>query len=124
MCKIERDADLLEKLPEGAKGLMEQLLVYEVGQHGLRHMRRASRKISWSTLFAIIFVAVLTAVIDWLLAYLALTYGWGWWLPFGIVTLFGLMLSLSGIGQLFVYPDDSDRYPDDDSDQDPAAASR
>jgi hypothetical protein len=107
MRKIERDADILEKLPPPAKALMENLLVWEVSQHGLRRMRRASRKISWSALFAILFVAGITAGIDWALAFLAITYGWGWWIPFGIVTLFGLLLSVTGIGQLFVYPDDN-----------------
>lgn len=34
-------------------------------------------------------------------------YAWGWWIPFGIVTLFGLLLILVGIGQLFVYADEN-----------------
>ncbi|AFJ33953.1 MULTISPECIES: hypothetical protein [Mycobacterium] len=104
--KIERDANLFEKLPPRAKDLMEDLLTWEVGQHGLRRMRRASRKISGSTAAAIIIVAILTALIDWPLAYWAMKYAWGWWIPFGIVTLFGLLLILVGIGQLFVYPDE------------------
>jgi hypothetical protein len=106
--KIERDANILEKLPPRAKELMEDLLVWEVGQHGLRRMRRASRKISWSTAAAIVFVGLLTAAIDWPLAYCAIKYGWGWWLPFGVVTLFGLLLILVGaVGQLFDYPDEN-----------------
>lgn len=105
--KIERDAAIVEKLPAEAREVMERLLYFEVSEHALRRMRRAAREISWSALVAILFVAGVTALIDWLFAFLAINYGWGWWIPFVIVTLFGLMLSVTGIGQLFKYPDEN-----------------
>jgi len=112
--KIERDVELVDRLPAQAKDVMERLLYYEVSQHALRRMRMATRKVSGAAVFALIFVAGVTALIDWLFAYLAITYGWGWWIPFGIVTLFGLLLSTTGIGQLFVYPDEDDGDETDD----------
>jgi fatty acid desaturase len=105
--KIERDAAIVEHLPADAKQVMERLLYYEVSQHALRRMRRAARTVSGSTAFALVFIAGITAAIDWLFAFLAITYGWGWWIPFGIVSLFGLLLSTVGIGQLFEYPNEN-----------------
>lgn len=112
--KIERDASLLAKLPAEAKGVIESLLIYEVNQHALRRMRRAARKLDGSALFTIVLIAAVTAGIDWFLAYLAIKYGWGWWIAFGVVTLFGLLLSLAGYGQLYKYPDEDDESAGDE----------
>jgi hypothetical protein len=111
--KIERDAALAEKLPPDARQVMDILLQFEVGQHASRRMRQASRQISWASIAAIVIVAAVTVLVCWGLAYLAVTFGWGWWIPFGGVALFGLLLSLSGAGQLFKYPDDDAPASDD-----------
>jgi hypothetical protein len=106
--KIERDVALFEKLPAEAKAVMAELLQYEVGQHTLRRMRVVSRRVSRPAAAAMLVIAVATAALDWPLAYWAITYGWGWWIPFGVVTLFGLLLTVvGGVGQLFVYPDEN-----------------
>ena len=120
--KIERDAELFEKLPPDAREILEILLRFEVGQHATRRMRQASRQISWASVAAIVFVAAVTVLVCWGLAYLAVTFGWGWWLPFGGVALFGLLLSLTGAGQLFKYPDDEDAPDNDDPDAAPGNA--
>jgi hypothetical protein len=113
--KIERDAALLAKLPADAKGVMETLLFYEVNRHALRRMQRASRTIDKSALATIIFIAALTALIDWGLATLAINYGWGWWIPFAAITLFGLLLSLAGYWQLYKDPAEDTEPTDNES---------
>ena len=101
--KIERDAALLQTLPEAAKPIMEDLIKYEVEQHCDRRKLRADRHIDSSAVAAMVFIAVVTAGVGWGFADLAVTFGWGWWIPFGVVTGFGLLLMLSGARQLFYY---------------------
>lgn len=120
MRKLERDAALAEKLPPEARQVMDILLHFEAGQHAMRRMRQASRQVSWSSVVAMVLIAGLTALLCWGIAALAVSYGWGWWIPFAGVALFGLLLSLTGLGQLFTYPDED---ADDDENTDDGDAS-
>lgn len=103
--KIERDAALLKELPETAKAVMEDLIAYEVQQHSDRRKQRAIRRVNKGTVAALVFIAVVTASIGGGLAFLAVDHGWGWWVPFGIVTGFGFLLMAVGAGQIFTYGD-------------------
>lgn len=103
--KIERDAALLKELPDAAKAVMEDLIAYEVQQHSDRRKQRAIRRVNKGAVAALIFIGVVTTPIAGGLAYLAVGHGWGWWMPFGLVTGFGLMLIAVGAGQIFYYGD-------------------
>lgn len=112
--KIERDVGLLASLPADAKAEMEVLLAHEVHQHALRRMQRVSRKLNRAAVGALIFMAGVTAIIGWVFASLAITYAWGWWIPFGIFTLLGLGLSFTQSAQLYEYPDETRPGPHTD----------
>ncbi|WP_423488471.1 hypothetical protein [Mycobacteroides sp. PCS013] len=109
--KVEKEAALADVLTGDAKTVIEQLIEFDVHQLALQRIKRASRKISWSSVTAIVFVALITAGIGWGLAYLALNHGWYWWILFTITTFFGIALAVAGAGQLFEYDDETD--PDD-----------
>lgn len=103
--KIERDAALLKELPDAARAVMEDLITYEVQQHSDRRKQRAIRRVNKGTVGALVFIALVTAPIGGCLAYLAVAHGWGWWIPFGIVTGFGVLLMAVGANQIFSYND-------------------
>jgi hypothetical protein len=106
--KIERDANLAEKLPEPAKNVLADLLFTEVSLHALRRTRRTQRKIDWETVGGALLLTGLSAALDWLFAFLAIRHGWGWWIAFGIVSLNGLLFIIVTLGEIFTYPDESD----------------
>ncbi|KLO38479.1 hypothetical protein [Mycobacterium haemophilum] len=103
--KIGRDAALLKELPEAAQPVMEDLIKYEVEQHSDRRKQRAVRHIYPGAVLGMIFIAGLTFALSWGLAYLAVNYGWWWWVPFGALTGSGLLLMVATGGQIFYYGD-------------------
>lgn len=110
--KIERDLSIFDRLPADAKNHLEQLLNFEVAEYSTNRARRARRQFRKTALPTLIFVLVVTAAVGWGLARLAISYGWGWWIPFGIWTSFGLLLGSAGLGQLYDDPGgDSDPVP-------------
>ncbi|MDX1873552.1 hypothetical protein SBI67_15625 [Mycolicibacterium sp. 120266] len=107
--KIERNAELLSKLPDSAKPHMEALILDQLQQHSYRQKQRAERHIDAAAVCTMVFLALVTVGIGWGLAYLAVNYGWGWWIPFGLVMAFGLLLMLSGVGSIFYFGDEPPR---------------
>lgn len=106
--KVEKEAALADVLTGNSKTVVEQLIEFDVHQLALQRIKRASRKISWSSVAAIVLIALITAGIGWGLAYLAINYGWYWWILFAITTFFGIALAIAGAGQLFEYDDEAD----------------
>lgn len=105
--RMKRHSDLLEHLPETAKGHMERLVDSEAKTYADDQIFRMRRKLDGGTLAALIFVGVLTA--GAIVAGFALAGLWGWWIHFlsGTVALFGLLLMIVGLGQVWKLPDET-----------------
>ncbi|ORV41887.1 hypothetical protein AWC00_13980 [Mycobacterium conspicuum] len=109
--KIERDSAILKELPETAKPVMEDLIRYEVQQHSDRRKQRAVRHINPVAVAGMIIIAGITFALGWGLAYLAVKHGWFWWIPFGALTGFGLLLMASGGRTVVYYGDEAPGRP-------------
>lgn len=104
--RMKRHGELLEHLPAGAKGHMERLLGAEAEAYADDQIFRMRRRLDGGTLAALIFVGVLTA--GAIVGGFALAGLWGWWIHFvsGTVALFGLLLMIVGVGQVWKMPSD------------------
>ena len=105
--RIKRHAELWQILPEEAGADFARLLNSETSQYVDRRLRKAERKLNGSTLAALIFVGLLTAGLTWPLVSLALVF-WPAWILAGAVALFGALLMIVGLGQLYRYPSTDD----------------
>ncbi|GBG35818.1 hypothetical protein [Mycobacterium montefiorense] len=101
--RIAKDAELYKEVPTSSKQALEDLISQEVQLH----IRRRLRKISWSAVATLIFVAAVTAAAGGGLAWLALNVTGFFWFVFAPVAFFGFALTAAGFFQLFTYPDGS-----------------
>ncbi|WP_155896866.1 hypothetical protein [Curtobacterium sp. UNCCL17] len=104
--RMKRHSDLLEHLPETAKGHMARLVDSEAEAYADDQIFRMRRKLDGGTLAALILVGVLTAGV--IVAGFSLAGLWGWWIHFvtGLIALFGLLLMIAGRGQVWKLPDE------------------
>ncbi|PZF61891.1 hypothetical protein DEJ33_15775 [Curtobacterium sp. MCPF17_047] len=106
--RMKRHSDLLEHLPADAQVHMERLLAAESENYADDQIFRMKRKLDGGSLAALIFVGVLTAGV--IVAGFALAgVLHAPWVHFitGTVALFGLLLMIVGLGQVWKDPEAS-----------------
>jgi hypothetical protein len=101
---MSRHAKLYEALPEESREPIRKLLEFEAANYARTLMRKGTRKLNGGNLAAVIVVAVLTGVVEYVLVYIAFT----WW-PASLMAgaVFGFSAALLSVGarQMYVYED-------------------
>lgn len=100
--RIEKDTALLEAVPKDCKPDLHALICDEVQTH----IKRRQRRVDWSAIVALVFVATVTGGVCWLLAYLALNFSGWFWFAFVPAAVFGVALFTTGLFRIFIYPGD------------------
>jgi hypothetical protein len=99
---MSRHAKLHEALPEESRAPIQKLLEFEAAKYARTLMRKGTRKLNGGNLAAVIFIGVLTGVVEYFLVYFAFS----WWpalLIAGAVFGFSAALLSAGFTQMYVY---------------------
>lgn len=101
--RIKRHSDIYAALPDKAKAEFEGMMIAEAKVYATAQKRRATRTLDGGTLAALIFVGLLTAALTWAAIWAATTFWSPLWVLAGAIALFGALLLLVGVGQLWKY---------------------
>lgn len=96
--------DLIEvhdKLPAGVQQRMVPALEAHLDQYLAAIDERAERKISWSSIAALVVVATVGGAALWGIGWVSLNFHWLFWAPFVVVAFFVMALLGAGLGQIY-----------------------
>lgn len=102
---MKQHAKLHETLPEKTRGNIEELIKFEAKKYAEAQMRLGRRTIKGASLAAVIFIALVTGGLE----YVLIAVGLVWWPGFigaVVVGVFGLALIVAGSFQVFDYGDE------------------